>query len=411
MEVRATGRKEKQNRKLSESSLTRIGEACFYAGLLLEVLILILDKSSWINPYEGQLFRVSFLFFALKLCLTKYSLWEWGAILAAGILAGICYLCSTRDEAVRVVVFVASMKGINHRQAMKTVFWTTIAGLAVLAGLAFAGVLGEVFEASQGFGFKEGRWRLCFGVGNSNAFATMVWALMTLGIYLYHEKMKLWHYGLLLVLSGLVYYATVTRTALLVMAATILLAMVLQYVPRLQQAAWVYGGGIAAVLFGVGFSVFAAQVSDWPPFMPEWVQKIDRMLTGRIASIYAFENGGGVPENWRLFGDPDYIEYFDMGYVRLVFWYGIIPAVCCILVLCLLMWECRRQRDYMAFVLVLSFAVYTVIEAHAVSVYIARNYVLMLLGAYWTNMLVWRKKDGGEKQAYWWRFWELLKNK
>ena len=53
--------------------IEQFGMICFYAGLLLELLIVILDKSSWINPLEGQMFRVSFLLFACKLCVTKYS--------------------------------------------------------------------------------------------------------------------------------------------------------------------------------------------------------------------------------------------------------------------------------------------------------------------------------------------------
>lgn len=397
-----------QTAQKSKWNMEKAGEACFYAGLLLEILIVILDKSSWINPVEGQLFRISFLFFALKLCMTKYSLREWAAILAAGLVAGLCYLCSTRDEAVRVVVFVVSMKGIDHKRAMKTVFWCTLAGMAVLAGLAFLGVLGEVYDAGAGYGFKEEIPRLCLGVGNSNALACMIWALMTLGIYLYQEKMKLWHYGLLLLLCGLTYLATVTRTALLVMLATVLAAAAMQYSRKLRESKWVYGCGIFAILAGVAFSVYAAYISDWYDFLPGWVLKVDRLLTGRIVSIYAFENGGGVLENWRLFSDPDYVEYFDMGYVRLFFWYGIIPGICCVALLCLLVWECRKNRDFMGFVLVMSFAVYTVVEAHAVSVYIARNYVLLLLGAYWTGMLGTGRRPGQEREAYWWRFWELF---
>ena len=34
--------------------IEQFGRICFYAGLLLELLIVILDKSSWINPLEGQ---------------------------------------------------------------------------------------------------------------------------------------------------------------------------------------------------------------------------------------------------------------------------------------------------------------------------------------------------------------------
>lgn len=388
-------------------NMQNVGMLCFYIGLLIEILIVILDKSSWMNPVEGQFFRVSFLFFALKMCFTKYSFREWAAIAFAGIIAAVCYLVSTRDEAVRVVVFCAAMKGVDHKKAMKVVFWCTIAGMAVLAGLAFAGVLGEVYDAGAGYGFKEDVPRLCLGVGNSNALACMIWALMTLGIYLYHEKMKWWHYVLLLVLTGIVYKATVTRTALLMMAATVLLAALMRYWKRLQSAAWVYICGILAVLGGVGFSVYAASVShrfDMPAFM----LKLDEMLTGRIKSICIFTNDGGVLRNWRLFSDPTYVEYFDMGYVRLFFWYGIIPGALCVLAICLLMWQCRRQKDHMGFVLVLSFSIYTVIEAHAVSVYIARNYVLLLMGAYWPCMLWNGKNKEQEREAYWWNFWKLF---
>ena len=38
--------------------IEQFGRICFYAGLLLELLIVILDKSSWINPLEGQLSAV-----------------------------------------------------------------------------------------------------------------------------------------------------------------------------------------------------------------------------------------------------------------------------------------------------------------------------------------------------------------
>ena len=44
--------------------------------------------------------------------------------------------------------------------------------------------------------------------------------------------------------------------------------------------------------------------------------------------------------------------------------------------------------------MIVSFAVYTVVEAHAVSVYLARNYVVFILGAYWYQMIRVEKEDG-----------------
>ena len=320
-------------------------------------------------------------------------------MLAAGVIAGLCYLSSDRDEAVRAVVFVASMKGIDHKKALRVVFYVTLTGMAVLAILSLAGVLGEVWDAGAGYGIKEGSRRLCLGVGNSNALAIMIWALMTLGVYLFHEKMKPVHWILLGVLTVGVYAATMTRTTFLIMAATLVLAFVMDKSSKIREGSVVYIGGMAAVAAGFVFSLYAAHISNWYELMPDWVVRIDRILTGRISSIYAFENGGGVLRNWKLFGDPNYVEYFDMGYVRLFFWYGIIPGACCMVLLFLLMRVCRTLKDTQGFVLVLSFALFTVVEAHAVSVYLARNYVLFLLGAYWTAML---PLDG---EAIWW--WQL----
>lgn len=385
--------------------LKKIGEIAFYAGILLEVLIMMLDKSAWINPYEGWMFRITFLLFAFKVFVTPYTKKEKLVIILAGLFAAVCYFISTRDEVVRVVVFVAALKGMDVKKVLKTVFWSTVAGMAVLALLSMLGVLGTVLEQTEGYGFKVGRTRVCLGLGCSNTLSIMIWALMTLGIYLYHESMKLWHYGVLLICTIVTYIATVTRTSLLMTIVTLLLAVFMQYFKKLRESAWVYIGSIVAVFGCIGFSVWAAYVSAWHEFLPEWIVKIDRILTGRITSLYAFSEGSGARlENWKLFGDPSYVQYFDMGYVRLFFWYGIIPGIVCVAVLCLLLWNFRKNKDYMGFVLTFSFAVFTVVEAHAVSVYIARNYVLFLLGMHWMNML--GKKT---EETNWWDIRSLMK--
>lgn len=389
-----------------KSRIEKIGTLLFFTGVLFEVLIMMLDRCAWTNPYEGWMFRISFLIFALKVCITKYSLKEWLVIALCAAFAFLTYSMTTRDEVVRLVVFAAAMKGIDGKKALKTVFWTTTAGMVLLAVLSLTGVLGTVYDPYSGFGFKEGTLRLCLGVGNSNTLSIMVWALMTLGIYLYHERMKLWHYVVLLGATILTYMGTLTRTSLLMTLATLVMAFIMQHSKRLRESVWIYAGSILAVAAGVAFSVWAAYVSTWHEYLPAWIVRIDRILTGRITTLYAFAEGGARLENWKLFGDPSYVQYFDMGYVRLFFWYGIIPASLGLIVLCLLLLYFRKNQDYMGFVLTASFAVFTIIEAHIISVFIARNYILFLLGMYWTGML--GKK---EKEAHWWKIHTLMKRR
>ena len=54
-----------------ESPVPRLA---FYIGLTVELFMVIVDKSNYINPIEGYLFRLTFLLFACKLALTRYEL-------------------------------------------------------------------------------------------------------------------------------------------------------------------------------------------------------------------------------------------------------------------------------------------------------------------------------------------------
>ncbi len=54
-----------------EARVRKIGEACFWIALVIELIIVIIDKSAYINPYEGQLFRITFLLFGIKILYYK----------------------------------------------------------------------------------------------------------------------------------------------------------------------------------------------------------------------------------------------------------------------------------------------------------------------------------------------------
>lgn len=43
--------------------MKKTGEILFYIALSIELAILIIDKSSFVNPIEGRLFQITFLFF------------------------------------------------------------------------------------------------------------------------------------------------------------------------------------------------------------------------------------------------------------------------------------------------------------------------------------------------------------
>ena len=73
------------------NGMEKAAEFFFFASLLLELVIVIIDKSDYINPLEGQLFRITFLLAAVKVLLTKYSKREWLWMCAFGILGLVSY--------------------------------------------------------------------------------------------------------------------------------------------------------------------------------------------------------------------------------------------------------------------------------------------------------------------------------
>ena len=66
----------------------------------------------------------------------------------------------------------------------------------------------------------------------------------------------------------------------------------------------------------------------------------------------------------------------------------------------------------MGFLMIMMFGIFTVIEAHIVSVYIARNYLLFLMGAYLTTMFSKRSDENGDfirtQEDYLWKFYTLF---
>lgn len=376
----STGRMIKE--KLRNLDLKYIGKLSFYIGLTIELLVLILEKSSYINPIESWMFRISFVFFVIKCICTKYTPRDWTFIAILGIVSIISYRINTKDELVRIAVFVVAMKDMDLKRTLKYVFWVSSIGMAALMLLSLLGALGTIVDPGDGYGFKAGSTRLCLGLGSANTLSIMVWALMSLGIYLYYEKMKWWHYALLLVLSGVVYVATLTRTSLATMVLTIVVAFVMSSFKTLQRSKVLYTLGGVMICAFVGFSVWSAKVSDWHEYMTPLQNKINNLLTGRVECLCMFNDNGGRIENWLLFSDSKFENYFDMGYVRMFYWYGIIPAALMLIILLYMIYESYKRNDYMGFVMILVFSAFTLIEAHFVSVYIARNYLLFLAGTY-----------------------------
>ena len=393
-------------RKLKKS---RMPWYLFYGGLTIELLIVIVDKSNLINPFEGRLFQITFLIFLLKLLLTDYSKKEWHWIVGLELLAFFSYWVTGANELIRIVTFVAACKNIPLKQMMRYAFYVTLAGCAVIVLLSVTGIYGDI-SLTQAYGresaettiyigvepAKETRYTL--GMGHPNALSCMFLMLLVMAVYVYFERMKWYLYLFLMLLNVGVYALSGSKTSMLITTAFLVGACALTYCRFLREGRFGYLCGLlvfaACIAFSVDAAVCAQRVRDvqWNEFYYGeplddrhivTLAKIDRRISGRIISLTDTEANDGMIQTWSLFSRPENMEhYFDMGWVKVFYRYGIVPGIMYLLAHLALLWRIYRRKDACGLAVFTVLAVYTVVEAHLVSFYIGRNFLLMMMGWY-----------------------------
>lgn len=369
-----------------------ISNVSFYLALFIELTIILLDKSEYIIQYEGLWFRLTFVLFGISLITTGHTIREWIGLFLFGIIGAMIYLSSTENEWVRYVVFIWACVGKDMKKIMKYTFWYTAIGCAVIFLLSVTGIYGktyleQVFRVNEVQGTGVVELRYCFGMGHPNAFHCMMLVITWLGIYCYYEKLKWYHYLMMLAAHLVTYYYTDSRTGLLMSVGSLALFSLVHFVKPLQNMKWTYIAAIAIVIGTIGFSILAATYSIELPILA----KIDNMLSNRIYQLIETDTDQGMVPTWHLFSPERYRYTFDMGIVRFFYWYGIIPGIAYFGSQLRLLWCGYKRKDFMMAVMVVVISIYSVFEGHFVSVYLGRNYILFFFGMYLLDILGVRK--------------------
>ena len=364
--------------------LDNICAGLFYLGLAAEILLVIWDKSSWTDPYMGQICRMTFLLFAVCCaCSVRKSTMAEDIGVAIGVLIGaLSWRFGGRNDLLRIVIFLRAAGTVSVPRAMKVTFVSSVLGCLGLVGLAFAGIQGHLYQTYDYGHGVETRWDL--GLGHPNSLHCMAAMLLIFGLYLFEKKMKLYLYVLLGVGNVLLYGLTRSNTAFAISMLALMLSLLLHYGKKLAAGNAVYFLGELFLFGGLLFSVFCG---IYRPSGHWLLEKLDHVLTGRISSLWTTTFHEGTLSTWKWFGQRLNVCYFDLGWLRVVYWYGVIPALVIIGLTFALLEHARKTRDKAAFMLLLCFGLYTVFEAHLVSAYIGRNYALFIAALYLPKML------------------------
>ena len=223
-----------------------------------------------------------------------------------------------------------------------------------------------------------------------------------LGVYSYADVLKWYHFAVFMAMDFVLFFLTDSKTGVIVWIFFVALAFVMRYSKKCRENKSIYILGTVIVLGCVVFAMIGSHVEN-TYFTPDsLMHKLDKVLNGRYQSCYAVE--AARLENWKLFAAPENTEYFDAGFVRLFYWYGIVPGIIYIGMNIYLLYQSYREKDYVMFTMLVAFSIYNLMEAHFISVYILRNCLLVLMGYYWYQPF--EKKPAFE--GYFWQVKGLL---
>jgi hypothetical protein len=371
-----------------EENRKRITDGLFYLALTIELLLMILEKSEISFSYESYVFRVTFLITLACVLVMKHNKKEWIAIVLVLGFTFLTYYLTGKNDLLRVALFMMAARDIDLKKAMKYSFFVCCSGFLLIAVLSCAGILGDVSLVAD-FGRGADEKRYVFGFGHPNTLFSSVYAVFAMWLWVYGRNAGVLPY--IVVSAGTLFISVIsrTRTGLAVVALSILVAVIFRCFPKLSKSKAVYIAQTAfSPVFCVISAVLAAYGSDYQYSGPMWPDEtlywwLEHRWNFRMSNLYyACDDRGGVLSKWRLFAAKTADSYFDMGWVRLFYWYGILPTALIVIAILAVIYMCWKERDLWTLLIIFTVSLYTIVEATFVTRYLGRDFFLLIAGVY-----------------------------
>lgn len=315
----------------------RIGNILFVIGILIELLVMVTDHSSFIElPFRGRFTHVAFALFCMKILFTHYTWGQWGLMIAGGVLGTISYMTCGDEYVIRTVALIFAAKDIEIKKTLQIIFYGMAIGTAVIIISALLGLAGNI-KAVADFGRNGIETRYVLGFNHANNLHDVIWYLLSLFLLLTHKKWNWKHY--LLATAGNVglFLLTASRNGFIAVQLLLIACVAIRYFPKLKQMKFPY------VLGGIGFFLclwltwlggkYGAVNSKLAAFF-------DRFLTGRLEMIWEY----APISAWNIFPEGRELLYVDNGFASLFFHYGyVVGAAYLILLFGMLFWLYKKQ--------------------------------------------------------------------
>ena len=338
----------------------KLGE---YQEIYYMIFILAMTgmHSAGINS-DDSIYKVIFigatLFLLLKMAVTDFTLREIALMAVFTILLGTNLLRNGEKTLILTAMGIFGAKNVSLDKVLKYALWIkTVLTVGTLT-LAAVGVIENVPLNLPKTG--EIYTIYCYGYDHPNMAFASIFILLLLAILVYGDKLKWYAYIVGTVILFAAYKVFMCRTGLLVWG--VLCLMVLGYRAakhwKWEKVYMAFFTAVPAVL-----AALTLILSMWARKNAEVDDMINLYLTGRIRIINrSFDNIRG------LFLGAVPRRDFDSIYFQLLYNYGWILFILCLIAYCAGIWYCNKKANYYAAIGLSIMAVYGFMELLPLSV-------------------------------------------
>lgn len=333
----------------------------FYISFFLVSMAQTFGIGASDNPVVVLLTLISIIPFVLKIINTKFTKHEL-IITAFLTLYAIISVFTSKNSLMLINIFcIIGIKNVDIKKFIKCLFVYRLIGFLAVIILTNLGFLPN----REIYLFKNGAntyiIRESLGFYHPNLLALYFFVLVAMFIYGYFEKIKYYHFLILLIPTIIIYNICYSRTGLVCTLLLIFISMFVKYAKNMSRiilnkfTIWI---PILLAIFMVAFTVF---YFDNPLF-----SKINSLLSGRLYLSHSYIENYGIT----LFGVPLQNSYIingevsiiDSGFVFLLLNYGIVGFSLALISIYKCCQYFLKDKNTICFAILLVFSCYCITE-------------------------------------------------
>ena len=354
----------------------KISDIAFIAGVLCEILVM---PSGFVELYYGQKYIIllGMAAFALSLLFSMDLKRDWKILIPVFAFGTLCYYFQKSALMLRLGLIIMAGRTQDKRKIIKFFFFGTAAWMLLAFVLSFFGMSGPLY-LQLAFRHWEGEVRWCFGFLNPNGYAFFQIKLLTMGLYLYGDKMKLWVRGLVFAVGLVPLIMAVTKAGL---AAYVLFSTVCLYLmyakDKDKSLKLLWYGGVAMMVFEM-LLIFTLGIFPYPEEnvgqLHNYWDLMNQITTGRLSNAREVLQNN-VPPIMGSVGSAEAVS--EIGFVDSLYREGVVFVAAYCVLLFVLLYRLYKQKDRYGMFMLLCFTFYTVAESFLP--YANKNGVWLLL--------------------------------